>query len=60
MKTYPKPRVDFFVIPPYMSSSIILISHLGVEEGDTTPEYQPPEISDMDVKPMMKTKEEYR
>ena len=43
-----------------MFSSIILISYSGVEEGDTTPEYQPPEISDMDVKPMMKTKEEYR
>jgi hypothetical protein len=30
------------------------------EEGDTTPEYQPPEIPDMDVKPMMKGKEDFR
>ena len=48
------------MIPSYTSSSIILTLCSGVEEGDTTPEYQPPEISDMDVKPMMKTKEEYR
>ena len=31
----------------------------GEEEGDTTPEYQPPDIPEMDVKPMMKGKEEY-
>ena len=30
------------------------------DEGDTTPEYQPPEIPDMDVKPMMKGKEDFR
>ena len=30
------------------------------EEGDTTPEYQPPEIPDMDIKPMMKGKEDFR
>ncbi len=30
------------------------------DEGDTTPEYQPPEIPDMDIKPMMKGKEDFR
>ena len=49
----PRPSMN-----PLDSCNYIII--LGGEEGDTTPEYQPPDIGDMDIKPMMKTKDEYR
>ncbi len=42
-----------------MWTSVFFITDVH-DEGDTTPEYQPPEIPDMDIKPMMKGKEDFR
>ncbi|XP_023327855.1 uncharacterized protein LOC111700986 isoform X2 [Eurytemora carolleeae] len=52
------------VLDPLLPSNLPISSNTasptGGEEGDTSPEYQPPELPEMDVKPMMKGKDEYR
>lgn len=64
LATYSSPVLDPLA-PPNAAGSLPVTSEATSpsdvhDEGDTTPEYQPPELPDMDVKPMMKGKEDFR
>jgi hypothetical protein len=58
MRAIWRQNLKLIISPAYVNFSFFIEDvH---DEGDTTPEYQPPEIPDMDIKPMMKGKEDFR
>jgi hypothetical protein len=58
MRAIWRQNLKLIISPAYVNFCVFIADvH---DEGDTTPEYQPPEIPDMDIKPMMKGKEDFR